>query len=96
MAERRTAWTVVVSGGPLGEDSLCRADLRTADACLDSLPAQGTDLSAPRRRTQEARKPRYAGSVAANSSSAVKSGGSRPRRGSTWCRSAGAEWWAAT
>lgn len=37
--ERRAAWMVIVSGGPLGEDSFFRADLATADACLDSLLA---------------------------------------------------------
>ncbi|MGA5727098.1 hypothetical protein ACPCI1_00465 [Streptomyces seoulensis] len=30
---------VIVSGGPLGDDSFFRADLATADACLDSLLA---------------------------------------------------------
>lgn len=30
---------VIVSGGPLGEDSFFRPDLATADACLDSLLA---------------------------------------------------------
>ncbi|MFI1092058.1 hypothetical protein [Streptomyces sp. NPDC020917] len=39
MIERRTAWMVLVSGGALGEDSFFRADLITADACLDSLLA---------------------------------------------------------
>ncbi|GAA2445535.1 hypothetical protein [Streptomyces glaucus] len=39
MVERRKAWMVIVSGGPLGEDSFFRADLATADACLDALPA---------------------------------------------------------
>ncbi|MFD8421617.1 hypothetical protein [Streptomyces sp. NPDC059466] len=43
MAERRTAWMVIVSGGPLGEDSFFRADLRSADACLDSLLAHLED-----------------------------------------------------
>ncbi|MFH0519111.1 hypothetical protein ACHBTE_18320 [Streptomyces sp. M41] len=37
--ERRAAWMVIVSGGPLGEDSFFRADLATPDACLDSLLA---------------------------------------------------------
>ncbi|MGW1889861.1 hypothetical protein ACWCP6_06270 [Streptomyces sp. NPDC002004] len=37
--ERRKAWTVIVSGGPLGEDSFFRTDLASADACLDSLLA---------------------------------------------------------
>ncbi|MET8290422.1 MULTISPECIES: hypothetical protein [unclassified Streptomyces] len=47
MVERRSAWMVVVSGGPLGEDAFLRADLRTADACLDSLLAhlEGLGLS---------------------------------------------------
>ncbi|MGW0611830.1 hypothetical protein [Streptomyces sp. NPDC002788] len=39
MVERRTAWMVIVSGGPLGEDSFFRSDLTAADACLDSLLA---------------------------------------------------------
>ncbi|MEU6588488.1 hypothetical protein ABZ923_04500 [Streptomyces sp. NPDC046881] len=39
MIEHRKAWTVVVSGGPLGEDSFFRTDLATADACLDALLA---------------------------------------------------------
>ncbi|MGW1709231.1 hypothetical protein ACWCP8_27945 [Streptomyces sp. NPDC002206] len=39
MVERRKAWMVIVSGGPLGEDSFFRTDLATADACLDSLLA---------------------------------------------------------
>lgn len=39
MLERRAAWMVIVSGGPLGEDSFFRADLATADACLDALLA---------------------------------------------------------
>jgi hypothetical protein len=34
---------VIVSGGPLGEDSFFRADLATADACLDSLLAHLED-----------------------------------------------------
>ncbi|MFI1094148.1 hypothetical protein [Streptomyces sp. NPDC020917] len=37
MVEHRKAWMVIVSGGPLGEDSFFRADLVTADACMDSL-----------------------------------------------------------
>ncbi|WP_330342542.1 hypothetical protein [Streptomyces sp. NBC_00557] len=37
--QHRKAWMVIVSGGPLGEDSFFRADLGTADACLDSLLA---------------------------------------------------------
>ncbi|MEU1596137.1 hypothetical protein ABZ468_25585 [Streptomyces sp. NPDC005708] len=37
--ERKKAWMVIVSGGPLGEDSFFRADLGSADACLDSLIA---------------------------------------------------------
>ncbi|MFD7435346.1 hypothetical protein [Streptomyces sp. NPDC059861] len=47
MVERRKAWRVTVSGGPLGEDSFSRADLVTADACLDSLLAhlESTGLS---------------------------------------------------
>ncbi|MFJ4820024.1 hypothetical protein [Streptomyces sp. NPDC088801] len=38
---------VIVSGGPLGEDSVFRSDLATADACLDSLLAhlEGKGLS---------------------------------------------------
>lgn len=45
--ERRAAWMVIVSGGPLGEDSFFRADLATPDACLDSLLAhlEGKGLS---------------------------------------------------
>ncbi|MET9577531.1 hypothetical protein [Streptomyces massasporeus] len=43
MVERRAAWMVIVSGGPLGEDSFFRADLATADACLDSLLAHLED-----------------------------------------------------
>lgn len=39
MAERRRAWMVIVSGGPLGEDSFFRADMATADACLDAVLA---------------------------------------------------------
>lgn len=39
MVEHRKAWMVVVSGGALGEDSFFRADLATADACLDALLA---------------------------------------------------------
>ncbi|MFF7367714.1 hypothetical protein [Streptomyces tricolor] len=39
MVEHRKAWMVVVGGGPLGEDSFFRADLATADACLDALLA---------------------------------------------------------
>lgn len=39
MVEHRKAWMVIVSGGPLGEDSFFRADQATADACLDSLLA---------------------------------------------------------
>jgi hypothetical protein len=38
MTEHRKAWMVIISGGPLGEDSFF-ADLGTADACLDSLLA---------------------------------------------------------
>ncbi|MEH0550162.1 hypothetical protein [Streptomyces sp. B21-101] len=37
VVERRAAWMVIVSGGPLGDDSFFRADLATPDACLDSL-----------------------------------------------------------
>ncbi|CAL9475740.1 hypothetical protein SUDANB6_02932 [Streptomyces sp. enrichment culture] len=39
MTEHKKAWMVIVSGGPLGGDSFFRADLGTADACLDSLLA---------------------------------------------------------
>lgn len=39
MVERRKAWMVIVSGGPLGEDSFFCAGMATADACLDSLLA---------------------------------------------------------
>ncbi|MFF3944943.1 hypothetical protein ACFYYN_08980 [Streptomyces sp. NPDC001902] len=39
MVERRKAWMVIVSGGPLGEDSFFRADMATADACLDAVLA---------------------------------------------------------
>lgn len=39
MIEHRHAWMVIVSGGPLGEDSFLRADLGTANACMDSLLA---------------------------------------------------------
>ncbi|MFF8670452.1 hypothetical protein [Streptomyces sp. NPDC015242] len=39
MTEHRQAWMVIVSGGSLGEDSFFRADLATADACLDALLA---------------------------------------------------------
>ncbi|MGW0333314.1 hypothetical protein ACWD0J_15820 [Streptomyces sp. NPDC003011] len=39
VAEQQAAWMVIVSGGPLGEDSFFRADLVTADACLESLLA---------------------------------------------------------
>jgi hypothetical protein len=47
MVERTTAWMVIVSGGPLGEDAFFRADLATAGACLDSLLAylEGKGLS---------------------------------------------------
>ncbi|MFE3635727.1 hypothetical protein [Streptomyces cellostaticus] len=46
-AERRTAWMVIVSGGPLGEDSFFRADLPRPEACLESLLAhlESRDLS---------------------------------------------------
>jgi hypothetical protein len=37
--ERRAAWMVTLSCGPLSEDSFFRADLATADACFDSLLA---------------------------------------------------------
>ncbi|MFF7044452.1 hypothetical protein ACIP4T_24115 [Streptomyces massasporeus] len=43
MLERRAAWMVIVSGGPLGEDSFFLADLATADACLESLLAHLED-----------------------------------------------------
>ncbi|TGN81865.1 hypothetical protein E5083_05045 [Streptomyces bauhiniae] len=43
MVEQRTAWMVIVSGGPFGEDSFFRADLATADACLESLLAHLED-----------------------------------------------------
>jgi hypothetical protein len=36
-------WMVIVSGGPLGEDSFFRADLATAGACRDSLLAHLED-----------------------------------------------------
>lgn len=39
MVEHRRAWMVIISGGPLGEDSFFRADMATADACLDALLA---------------------------------------------------------
>ncbi|WUD78937.1 hypothetical protein OG937_30665 [Streptomyces sp. NBC_00510] len=39
MVERRKAWMVIISGGPLGEDSFFRADMATADACLDAVLA---------------------------------------------------------
>ncbi|MFJ3652144.1 hypothetical protein ACIPPR_02475 [Streptomyces nigra] len=39
MVEDKKAWMVVVSGGPLGEDSFFRVDVSTADACLDALLA---------------------------------------------------------
>ncbi|MEU6703918.1 hypothetical protein [Streptomyces wuyuanensis] len=39
MTEHGRAWMVIVSEGPLGEDSFFRADLGTADARLDSLLA---------------------------------------------------------
>ncbi|MFE6199005.1 hypothetical protein [Streptomyces sp. NPDC057838] len=39
MTEHGQAWMVIVSGGPLGEDSFFRADVATADACLDALLA---------------------------------------------------------
>ncbi|MDQ0842563.1 hypothetical protein [Streptomyces sp. V1I6] len=39
MVERRKAWMVIVSGGPLGEDSFFRADVASPDECLDSLLA---------------------------------------------------------
>ncbi|MFJ8544301.1 hypothetical protein ACIRFH_20150 [Streptomyces sp. NPDC093586] len=47
MTEHRKAWMVIVSGGPLGDDSFFRADLTTADGCLDSLLAhlKGKGLS---------------------------------------------------
>ncbi|MDH6567487.1 hypothetical protein M2160_002508 [Streptomyces sp. SAI-117] len=47
MVERRAAWMVIVSGGPLGENSFFRADLTRPDACLDSLLAhlEGKGLS---------------------------------------------------
>ncbi|MFJ4281862.1 hypothetical protein [Streptomyces massasporeus] len=43
MVERRAAWMVIAGGGPLGEDSFFRADLATADACLDALLAHLED-----------------------------------------------------
>ncbi|MFD8223337.1 hypothetical protein ACFV16_04090 [Streptomyces massasporeus] len=43
MLERRAAWMVIVSGGPLGKDSFFRADLATPDACLDALLAHLED-----------------------------------------------------
>ncbi|MEU4108323.1 hypothetical protein [Streptomyces sp. NPDC027717] len=47
MTEHRKAWMVIVSGGPLGEDSFFRTDLGTAESCLDSLLAhlEGKGLS---------------------------------------------------
>ncbi|MDX2708151.1 hypothetical protein PV350_35695 [Streptomyces sp. PA03-6a] len=39
MVEHRRAWMVIISGGPLGEDSFFRADMATADACLDAVLA---------------------------------------------------------
>ncbi|MFF5422821.1 MULTISPECIES: hypothetical protein [unclassified Streptomyces] len=39
MIEHRQAWMVIAGGGPLGKDSFFRADLRTADACLEVLLA---------------------------------------------------------
>lgn len=39
MVERKKAWMVVISGGPLGEDSFFRAGMDTAEACLDAVLA---------------------------------------------------------
>jgi hypothetical protein len=38
MVEGRRAWMVIVSGGPLGDETF-RADRATPDACLDALLA---------------------------------------------------------
>ena len=39
VAERRAAWMVVASGGPLAGDAV-RVDARTVDGCLDVLLAR--------------------------------------------------------